>query len=104
MRRANVYFKPQCFSNGQGERMAQSTGLYLARSLRTLVGSDTHTYTQTLSMTLLSAELFTSEEASTIKSLSPFTVYWSSLWNIGVINPLLWLLSASNLGKSSHNF
>lgn len=63
MRRANVYFKPQRSGNGQGERMAQSTGLYLARSLRTLVGLDTGNATRhTLSMTLLSAELFTSEE------------------------------------------
>lgn len=49
--------------------MAQSTGLYLARSLRTLVGLDmadttphTHWYTQTLSMILLPAQLFNSEK------------------------------------------
>lgn len=54
MRRANVYFKPQCFSDGQGEWTSQSIGLYLARSPRTLVGLDTaratphtHWYAQT---------------------------------------------------------
>ena len=54
MQRANVYFRPQCSGNGQGERMAQSTGLYLARSLRTLVGLNmaaatphTHTHADT---------------------------------------------------------
>lgn len=71
MRRANVYFKPQRSGNGRGERMTQSTGLYLARSLRTLAGPDmanvarAHIHTRT-TMTLWSAELF--EELALLKA------------------------------------
>lgn len=60
MRRANVYFKPQWLANRQGERTTQSTGFYLARSVRTLGGLNkasatipiTDTYTHTKNMHL----------------------------------------------------
>lgn len=73
MRCANVHFKTQRSSNGQCERVAQS--IYLARSLRALAASDTGTvaphtyvYTRAPSATLLSVELFTSEERGLLRT------------------------------------